>query len=420
MSSEYRDLLAIPHARGFVITGFIGRLPMSMLGVGIILLVTGTVGSYTLAGALSGMILLAQALTSAQRGRLVDRWGQRKVLLPMVLAHTTGLTGILVTCLLHGPQLLVLAFGLAAGATFPSIGAMVRSRWTDILTGPGARKGGPKLATALSLESAVDEVVYIVGPVLATTLATAIAGPAGFVCAMLCTAVGGTLFATRPGGGLPKIPVEGPNRSVIRIPGIRVVAVVCVALGTILGAVEVSVVAYAREHHHTALAGPLVAAFSIGSLAAGLVYGSRTWARRPGFRFVAAVLAVFVGTIPIILAPNLPIIAVSVIVAGLAISPALIGAHELIQALVPANNITEGYSWIQTTVGLGLGIGVAAAGAVTDAVNAHRAFLVAGLAAVLAALLVLPFRRALNTPTVDTEGPARHGEPESLAPSAMS
>ncbi|BCJ25953.1 MFS transporter [Actinocatenispora sera] len=395
MSNDYGKLLSIPYTKGFVVTGLVGRLPMSMLGISGILLVTSTVGSYTLAGMLSGSLLLAQSLTAAQRGRLVDRWGQRRVLLPIVLAHTGALTAILLCCLLHGPELLLLAFGFVAGTTFPSIGALVRSRWTDILSGPQAPPGAPALSVALSLESAIDELVYILGPLLATLLATSITGAAGFVGAMACTLVGGVLFATRKGGGDPHPRPAADSGSVLRIGGIRVVAAVCVALGTILGAVEATIVAYTKEHGHTGLSGPIVAAFSVGSLIAGLGYGSRTWRGNAANRFVLAIACVLVGMVPVMLAPNMGLLTAGVVVAGIALAPALIGAHELIQELVPAEKITEGYSWVQTTVGLGLGIGVSAAGTVTDRYGAHTSFLIAGAAAVLAVLMSLPFRRVL-------------------------
>ncbi len=406
MSTEYRDLLATPHARGFLVTGFIGRMPISMLGVAIVLLVTAVFHSYTLAGALSGCILLAQAVTSAWSGRLIDRLGRRRVLLPIVLAHTAGLLGILLCCLLRGPAALLLLCGLAAGATFPPIGAMVRSRWTEMLTGPGA-PGSPRLATALSLEAAIDEFIFIVGPMLTTTAAALVTWSAGFLLAMVCALVGGVLFATRPGGDPAPDRTGTSGQQVISIPAIRVVAVVCVAVGAVLGAIEVTIVAFSREHGSTLLAGPLVAAFSVGSLTAGLIYGSRTWRRSPAFRFVAVVSCMLVGTVPIILSPNVPILAVSVVIAGCAVSPTLITGYELIQRLVPAENLTEGYTWIQTTLGLGLGLGVAAAGAVTDAFDAHTAFLVAGAAAVLAVLLAVPFRSSLNGPPT----PDHHGSP---------
>src|SRR5690606_18539280 len=155
-------ILSTPGTLAFSASAVIARLPMSMVGIGTILMIQGIYGSYALAGCVSAVLVVAQALFSPQIARLVDRAGQRRVTLPMLALTTIGLAGLILTAVLKAPQPLLYVFAAIAGATTGSFGSMVRARWTFALDDPR------KLHTAYSLESALDELVFVVGPVLAT------------------------------------------------------------------------------------------------------------------------------------------------------------------------------------------------------------------------------------------------------------
>ena len=81
MLKTYRSLLSIPHARAFVLAGFVARLSISMRALGAVLMVSELTGSYGLAGAVAAAALLGEAVAAPRLGRLVDRYGQRRVLL---------------------------------------------------------------------------------------------------------------------------------------------------------------------------------------------------------------------------------------------------------------------------------------------------------------------------------------------------
>lgn len=59
-------------------------------------------------------------------------------------------------------------FAGIGGATVGSVGSLVRSRWSHLVTTPN------QLQTAFSWESVADELLFVSGPVLATVLATAV------------------------------------------------------------------------------------------------------------------------------------------------------------------------------------------------------------------------------------------------------
>ncbi|GII02777.1 MFS transporter [Planobispora takensis] len=375
--NEFKALLAPPEARRFVLAGFVGRLQMSMLGIATILLVTSATGSYGLAGAVGGTILLAQAFAAPRIGRLGDRLGQGRVLRPVLLLHAAGLAGIMVA-VATGTLWLLFPSAALAGVAFPPLGPMVRARWT-------ARVGGtPMLKAAFSIESAIDEVVYIVGPVIATTVAAALSPSVGYLACMLLTLAGGLAFAAMRRTEPPPLADPGPRPSLLRIAALRPTLVFGLLLGVILGATEIAMVGYAADLGATALAGPLVGALSVGSLATGLVYGGRRWSSTLSQRFVAFAACLAAGLIPLTMVTGAPMMALASFVAGAAIAPTLIVVYEIVESLVPGERSSEGFAWVQSALVIGLAVGVQLAGQMTDAYGAHVAFRVVAVAGAVA------------------------------------
>ena len=178
MLTTYRRVLAHPGAFLFSATGLVARLPISMVGLGLVLLVSGATGSYGVAGSVSAAYLLANALVSILVGRLVDTLGQRRVLPVAVLVCTAGLLLTMTAVQSDWPLVLVYAGAVLAGMSMPPIGACVRARWSYVL----ATKS--EVQTAYALEAVVDEAVFIVGPILVTVLATALHPLAGLTTAL--------------------------------------------------------------------------------------------------------------------------------------------------------------------------------------------------------------------------------------------
>ena len=183
----YSDIFRIPGAWRFSAAGVIGRMPMSMFGLGTVLLISAATGKYGIAGAVSAAGSVGYAFTSPRIGRLVDARGQRRVLMPL-LAVFAAATAALIAAVQAGlPAWAWFVPGAIAGAAMPSLGAMVRARWSALLT------GSPRLHTAFSFESVADELCFVVGPAAVTLLATEVFPAAGVgVAALLCLA--GTLW----------------------------------------------------------------------------------------------------------------------------------------------------------------------------------------------------------------------------------
>jgi MFS family permease len=377
--------MQVPGAVGFVLAGLVARLPISMQSLGVVLLVQATTGSYALAGAVSATFALVQALLAPLLGRLVDRHGQARVLVPALALYAAGLGGLVALALADAPSWTLFPAAAVYGGSYPQPGSLVRARWAHALGGT------PLLPTAFSLESVLDEVVFVVGPVLVTLLATEVVPEAGVLTAGVFTIVGSLALAAQRRTEPPPHPSSAGVRapSVLRGAGVRVLVLVGGAVGGIFGSIEVATVAFTDEHGQPAAAGLVLALLAGGSLLAGLCYGTVRWRAPLSRRFVRGVVLLAAVTVPLPFAPNVPVLAALVFVGGFTISPTLIAAFALLEELVPAVSRTEGLTWFSTGIGIGLAAAASATGQVVDAAGGRAAFGVALAFGILAALLAL-------------------------------
>lgn len=389
MLAPYATVLRVPGARAFVLAGFVARLPMAMVSLGAVLLVRAHTGSYALAGAVSATFAIASALGAPQSARLVDRFGQRRVLIPVLSLHVAGLVGLLLSASLDGPRPLMFATAFVAGIAYPAMGSMVRSRWTALL------HDGPRLQTAYALESVLDDVIFVVGPVVATTLATTVTPSAGLLAALACVVAGGLWFVAQRATEPPVARDRGRVASAIRTPGLIVLAFVLIGIGAFFGTLEVATVAFAEQRGHEELAGPLLALHSVASAVAGIAFGARRWTTPLHRRLLTVVLLLWAATVPLALATSLGALAGGLALNGLTIAPTLIVSFALIEALVPRAALTEGFAWLSSSLGVGLSIGLALGGQVAQDAGGHRAYLVGAGAAAFAVAAALLGRRAL-------------------------
>ncbi|WP_046728698.1 MFS transporter [Streptomyces humi] len=398
MPSPYRALFAAPGTKAFSAAGFVGRMPLSMMGIGVVTMISQLTGRYGLAGALSATIALSAAAIGPQVSRLVDQYGQRRVLRPATLLALAAAAGLLSAAHYGWPDwaLFVCAAGIGA---VPSLGAMIRARWATLY------RGTPQLHTAYSFESVVDEICFIFGPIISIGLSTVWfpeAGPllaAGFLAAGVLWLTAQRATEPRPhprehhGGG-----------SALRAPGLQVLVATFVATGAIFGAVDVVTVAFADERGHKGASSVVLALYAAGSCAAGVVFGLMRFAGKPERRWLLGICAMAVSMIPLLLVGNLPLLAVALFVSGLSIAPTMITTMSLIEEHVPRAKLTEGMTWVSTGLAVGVALGSSVAGWVIDAAGARAGYGVPAVSgAVAVAVGFLGYRR-LNRPVTRRGG----------------
>ncbi|GAQ52892.1 MFS transporter [Streptomyces acidiscabies] len=407
MASPYRALFAAPGTKGFAAAGFVGRMPLSMMGIGVVTMISQLTGRYGLAGALSATIALSAALVGPQISRLVDQHGQRRVLRPATLVALVAAAGMLVAAHWSWPDWSLFVFSAGIGAV-PSLGAMVRARWAALY------RGTPQLHTAYSFESVVDEVCFIFGPIISIGLSTAWFPEAGPLLAACFLAVGVFwLTAQRATEPKPHPRARTGGGSALRSAGLQVLVVTFVATGAIFGAVDVVTVAFADERGHKAAASLVLAVYAAGSCLAGIVFGLLRLPGAPQRRWLLGVVAMAVSMIPLLLVGNLPFLAVALFVAGLSIAPTMITTMSLIEEHVPRAQLTEGMTWISTGLAVGVALGSSVAGWVIDAAGARAGYGVPAVSGAVAVVVGFLGYRRLSRPATGRGGTVeQHSERE--------
>jgi MFS family permease len=407
--NPYLEVLRLPGALGFSATGFVARMPMSMFGLGTVLLIAAVTGRYGVAGAVAAAGSVGYALGAAQFARLADRFGQHRVLRPQVAVFGLATVALMVLAESHAPLAIVAVAGAIAGITMPSISSMVRARWSALLAGT------PRLHTAFSLESVADEIIFVVGPALVTLLATGVYPAAGVGAAMVLCVTGTVLFAAQRGteppthprvrepagpepegrasrrghGGRLRLGRRRSGRSGIAARGLVTLVPVYGLLGAMFAAIELSTVAFASELGHKPEAGFVLGVYALGSAVGGLWYGTRHWHASLARRFAVTLACMTVGVATFWFQPGLGTLYLVIFVAGLAIAPTLINGFSLIEEQAPPERRTEGMTWLSSAIAVGVSAGSPLAGHLIDAHNARWGYVLAagfGVGALLAGL----------------------------------
>lgn len=384
MGNAYRELFAAPGAAGFALAGLLARLALPMTGIGIITMLSQLRGSYALAGAVSATFVLTYALLSPQISRRVDRHGQGRVLPGAAAVSVAGLLLLCASAWWQAPDWTLFIAALLAGA-MPSMSAMVRARWSAI------HRGSARLQTAYALETVLDEVTFIAGPPLAVGLCVALTPVAGPLAAALLLLLGVAALvlqrATEP-------PVETPaagraGASVLRLADVRLLVLLMVAMGVIVGTVDIVSVAFAAQAGRPVAASWVLSAYALGSALAGLLFGAYPL-RTPLHRLLLlGGLATAASTLALPWVDSIPGLAAAVLLAGLFFAPTMIVAMSLLERLVPAQRLTEGITWLLAGLNVGVALGAAASGQVVDVGGAGAGFgvaLGAGAAVLLLAI----------------------------------
>ncbi|MEV6393566.1 MFS transporter [Streptomyces sp. NPDC051907] len=389
----YGQLLRTPGVWTFLLPGFAARQPFAMLTIGIVLLVQHTTGSYGSAGAVAAFTGVSMALFAPQSGKLADRFGQRAVLLPGVLVHTASVAALTALALADAPLWALFAAAVPTGASVPQVGPMVRARWAAKLD------GSPLMSTAAAFESVTDEFTFVVGPVLATALCTGVHPAAGLIAEAALTLAGGLLFAaqraTQP-AVRAAASASQPHVSALSVPGVRVLAIAFLGIGSVFGGMQVSLTAFTEEIGNPGANGLLYGVFAAGNMLAGIACGAIAWKTGPRRRLILGYAALTLAASTLWAVNSVALLAVLGLLVGLCIAPALITGYTLVESLVPATARTEAFTWLTGAVALGQAAAVTVAGRLADGHGASAGFVVPLVGTALALTTMVALRSRLS------------------------
>ena len=412
MPEAYRALLRVPGAPALILSGLVGRLPIGMTSLAMLLLIREATGSFASAGAVAACYAIGGGLAAPIQGRLVDRFGQRAVLVPSALINASAIAGFVAVADSSVPDWVLLGLAAIAGASIPPLSACMRALWSSLLG------QGPRLDTAYAVEAVLTEVFFIGGPLLTAAIATLASPSAALLTAATLTLVGTVAFAATAASRTWR----GEERSVghagaLASAGMRTLIVTVLPAGVVFGVLEVTLPAFADARGNAASGGVLIAALGVGSMAGGLWYGTRHWGGALVPRYIVLTLLFAAGLAPTVLAGTIPVMAVLVAVAGLTLAPLTTCCYGLIDRVAPAGTATEAYTWVITATVTGTALGAALAGTVVETAGVGWALAGATLSAALSSAVVIVRRRTLAAPAAAAPAAAASAAPDPAAAS---
>lgn len=389
--SRYATLLERPELRRTIVASVIGRLPIGILGLAILLATQAASGSFGHAGAVAACYLAGLATMAPVLGRVIDRTGPSRILLGCAVLFPATLVTLVAALNFGAPVWTSFALAALAGASFPPITVCLRTFLRQRLVEEA------QLATAYSLESVLIEVIFIIGPMLVALFVAYLSASAAVLFAAACGLAGTLLFRRSPVLAHWRIAqrhaasLTGP----LSVRGFVPLLAVILAYSGAFGLLEIGVTAFAAEAGRPALAGLILGLMSVGSAFGGLAYGSRNWRLQLPQQFALMLLLMGFGMAALALIGNTILFVVLGVAAGVVMAPALIIQSMLVAKIAPPHFATEAFTWSTSCLLTGVGLGLAAGGMLLESASSAAVFSAAGAVSTVAAVLAyLSLRRA--------------------------
>jgi MFS family permease len=379
--NSYWSLLQTRGVARIMSAQLLARFPFGMLSLAFLLHIERIHHSYGAAGLVLAATSVGQAIAGPLTSRWMGVWGMRRVLVLTIAVCAIALGVIAFAPILPVP--VYMAVGFVAGLSSPPIQPAVRTIYPKMVN-------SRQLTPLFSLDASAQEVIWVVGPVITTFVATQVSTVLAIVLAMAFLVGGGIWVVASPEVGRVRIPRSRRRLGVVLSrPAVLLATVTGFLLVGACAAVEAGVVA--TFGHDSPESGIVLAIFSVGSLIGGLAFGHNSigpWAlaRRMFIMFLGMAIA----------AASLDFwwLSLSLAIAGLGIAPALAVMFAIVSASVKFSETAEAYGWVGTGQLIGAALGSAAAGFMIDAFDAPGAFWVAIAFAFVGFVIPVVFRRA--------------------------
>ncbi len=378
--SGYGDLLRTRGVARIIAAQLTARFPSGMISLAYLLHIEQIFDSYGAAGLVLGATSIGQAIAGPLTSRWMGVWGMRPVISLTLVICSAGLAVVAFASLPIWGYMIV---GFIGGIANPPIQPAVRTIYPKMVT-------SKQLTPLFSLDASAQEIIWVAGPVMTTFVATQVSTVAAIVLAGAFLIGGGVWFLASPEVGRVRIPRSRRSfGAVLSRPPVLLATVVGFLLVGACAAIEAAVVANFREDG--AEAGIVLAIWAIGSLAGGLAFGHipiGPWA------LARRMAVVFVGTAAAAFFLDFWGLALTLLIAGAGIAPALAVMFAIVSASVKFSETAEAYGWVGTGQLIGAALGSAVAGFLIDAEGASGGFLAGAAFALLGTVIPIVFVRA--------------------------
>ena len=372
---SYVLLFRTPGVARITASQLTARLPFGMIAIGVLLHVNASTGSYGLGGVVLACFSVGEAIAGPVSGRLLGRFGVRPVLAVSTVVCAASIAGI---ALLPPAFLLTSALGTVAGLSVPPIMPAVRTLYPTLVP-------APLLQSLFALDTSSQEAIWIVGPVLVTLLAGAVATSVPLLAAAVVMVLGGVWLIASPslrGLHIPRS-TTAFGRTLLHGP-VALSGIASFALVSSFCALEVAILA--RGGGANAVSGLVIASNALGSMIGGILLGRRN-AGRP--TVVLLLVSVLVFTVLAGLSTTDWMLLSTVFLAGFGFAPAIAAMYSFISASLPRHDLPEAYGWLSTGSLIGVAVGTAVGGFATDGYGAPGAFFIASAFAALGVAVVV-------------------------------
>ncbi|WAB85095.1 MFS transporter [Microcella daejeonensis] len=378
--SGYGDLLRTRGVARIIAAQLTARFPSGMISLAYLLHIEQIFDSYGAAGLVLGATSIGQAIAGPLTSRWMGVWGMRPVISLTLVICSASLAVVAFASLPIWGYMIV---GFIGGIANPPIQPAVRTIYPKMVT-------SKQLTPLFSLDASAQEIIWVAGPVMTTFVATQVSTVAAIVLAGAFLIGGGVWFLASPEVGRVRIPRSRRSfGAVLSRPPVLLATVVGFLLVGACAAIEAAVVANFREDG--AEAGIVLAIWAIGSLAGGLAFGHipiGPWA------LARRMAVVFVGTAAAAFFLDFWGLALTLLIAGAGIAPALAVMFAIVSASVKFSETAEAYGWVGTGQLIGAALGSAVAGFLIDAEGASGGFLAGAAFALLGTVIPIVFVRA--------------------------
>jgi MFS family permease len=384
MVAKYRSVLSVPGSPALILAAMAGRLPLGMSTLAILLLVRETDHSYAIAGISVGAYAFASAASAPVQGRLIDRFGRLRVMVPMALAQAAVLVAFVLVASADASGAAVVPLAALAGALMPPVSPTARALMRDVFTDPHVRE------TAYALDSVVQEVVWVTGPLIVALVVGFTSPEVGVLLVAAVCVIGTTLFVRSPlarGSGTRS--AHEPRVAVLSNHELRAMLIPIALTGVGLGAIEVGLPSLALHAGSRPASGLLLAVWSLGSLTGGLWYGARVWSSSLARRYRLLLLAAIAFQAPLIIARSIPEGIIAAVLAGVMVAPVFSCQYAMVGRAAPSGAETEAFTWVSAALIAGLATGSAIGGALIAVAGVSAPFVFSCVATAVAATIAL-------------------------------